>query len=101
GLIPCQCVLAARGRAGMQIIKVNGVPGVSEDRAYFLPRGFEGVRTIDVADVKGDQFWIAFRGSNWDTSKPLLDLITSKGYRLGQPQVVDAQATKAFLLEVT
>lgn len=100
-LIAYQFWFATRGRADMQIIKVNGVPGVSEDRAYFLPRGFEGVRTIDVADVKGDQFWIAFRGSNWDTSKPPLDFITSKGYRLGQPQVVEAQAIKAFLLEVT
>ena len=100
-LIAYQFWFATRGRSDIQIVKVNDVPGVSEDRAYFLPRGFDDVSTINAAEVKGDKFWVAFRYSNWDTSRPPLDFLTSKGYRFGQPQVVEAQATKAFLVEVT
>ncbi len=41
---------------------VKGLEGVQNDPAYFLPRGFGGVKVTDVDGIYSDEIWIAFRG---------------------------------------
>ena len=91
---------ATRARSDLQILKVNGVPDMVEDRAYFLPRGFNVVRTVDANEVSGDRFWIAFRDMKWDERHPPLNVLVDRGFKLGQPQIIDAGGLKAFLVEV-
>lgn len=43
------------------ITVVKGIDGMSNDPAYFIPRGFDGVATAGLPDIGDDQFWIAFR----------------------------------------
>jgi uncharacterized membrane protein len=100
-LIAYQFWFVTRGRADLHVIKVNDLPGVNEDRAYFLPRGFTGVQTIKADAIQGDNFWVAFRGTTWDPNEQPLDYLKSRGYTIGQPRTIEAQAAKAFLVEVS
>ncbi len=84
----------------IQIIKVNGIPGLVEDTEYFLPRGFSDVQTTDENGIIGDKFWIAFRDTNLDLTKPPLRNLIEKGYKIGQPKVFEAQGQQAFLVSV-
>ncbi|CAN5624643.1 hypothetical protein BH24ACI2_BH24ACI2_08830 [soil metagenome] len=83
-----------------QIIKVSGIPGLKEDTAYFLPRGFNAVQTTDVNGIGGNKFWIAFRDTDLDYLKPPLQTFLEKGYKIGEPKVFEAQGLKAFLVVV-
>jgi uncharacterized membrane protein len=82
---------------GFQIIKVNGV--MSEDKAYFLPRSFGSVQTVNEDEIKNERFFISFRAKDWNEFAPPLQNLISKGYRISEPQVFEAQGLKAFLVE--
>jgi uncharacterized membrane protein len=83
-----------------EVDKLQGLGQIREDAAFFLPRGFEGVRKVDINSLEGDKFWIAFRAEKWELLRsPLYDLI-SRGYKLGEPRVFEAGKDKAFLVPV-
>lgn len=84
---------------GFQVVKVNDVEGLIEDKAYFLPRGFDEIQTTN--DFAGERFFVAFRDASWNEAKPPLRNLIQKGYRIGAPQVFEAQGLKAFLVEVS
>lgn len=81
-----------------QIIKVNDIAELAEDKAYFLPRGFDAVRIAN--DFEGERFYMAFRAKNFDYQKPPLRILIEKGYKIGEPKVFEAQGLKAFLVLV-
>lgn len=83
-----------------QIVKVNGAAGMSEDKAYFLPRGFGGVRAISENEIQGERFFVAFRAKNWDESAAPLQNLKAQNYKIGEPSVFEAQGLKAFLVEI-
>ena len=85
-------------KENFQIIKINDIPDLAEDKAYFLPRGFDEVKTA--TDFEGEQFYIAFRDKNFDHQKPPLQTLISKGYKIGEPKIFEAQGLKAFLVLV-
>ncbi|MEO7659146.1 MAG: hypothetical protein ABIV48_05985, partial [Pyrinomonadaceae bacterium] len=41
---------------------VNGIDGINDDSAYFLPRGFDGVQRVGIDEISEQRIWIAFRG---------------------------------------
>ena len=84
---------------GFQIIKVNGVAGMPEDKAYFLPRGFEGIQTVKEDEIKGERFFLAFRSKDWNEFAPPLQNLKAQNYKIGEPQIFEAQGLKAFLVE--
>jgi uncharacterized membrane protein len=91
---------ALRESDQVQIVKIKDVAGIKEDTAYFLPRGFDKVQTTDENGITGERFWIAFRGKEFDLSKPPLRNLTDKGYKIGEPKIFEARGLKAFLVEV-
>lgn len=91
---------ALRQNDRMQVIKIKNVEGVEEDRAYFLPRGFDAVEVLEENDLRGERFWIAFRAPDFDKNKPPLKNLRAKGYKIGEPRIFEAQGTKAFLVSV-
>ena len=91
---------AARNNPGVNVIKINNLAGISEDKAYFLPRGFDAVKQIDFDQITDDKFYIAFRDVNWNLEKPPLKDLIEKGYQIGAPQIYEAQGLKAFLVEI-
>ncbi len=86
-------------KSNFQIVKVNGIEDLTEDKAYFLPRGFDEVKSTD--DFEGDEkFWIAFRDKEWNETKPPLKNLIARGYKISAPKFLEAQGLKAFLFEV-
>ncbi len=82
-----------------QVVKINGIEGLKEDKAYFLPRGFDTIQTAN--NFEGDGFFIAFRDKTFNEFAPPLQNLKAQGYKIGEPQIVEAQGLKAFLVEVS
>ncbi len=74
---------------------VNGIEDLTEDTAYFLPRGFESVKTTN--NFEGEKFFIAFRAKDWNESAPPLQNLKAQNYKIGLQQVFEIQGLKAFL----
>lgn len=80
---------------------VRGVPGVAEDRAFFLPRGFDEVMTQEAgAAFREDEFWIAYRAAVWDEDAPVLQLLRARGYWIVRRSEMQAQGQRAFVVLV-
>lgn len=86
---------------GMRVSVLQGVPGVSEDPAYFLPRGFDGVTRARADSVSDERFWAAFRDASWDESRPPLSVLFARGYRAERVYEAAAQGQRAFLVLFT
>lgn len=84
--------------ARFEIVKINGIEGLTEDAAYFLPRGFDAVKTTN--DFSGERFFVAFRAKSWNEAAPPLQNLKARGYEIGEPQIFEAQGLKAFLVAV-
>ncbi len=89
---------ATRGK-DVQVIKVNSA-GVKEDPAYFLPRGFDEVRTVHAADLAGDNLSVLFRAEKWDILAPPLSGFVSRGYAIANRSVRKVDGAKAFLVQL-
>jgi hypothetical protein len=81
-----------------QIVKINDVEDLTEDKAYFLPRGFDAVQRAN--QFEGERFFVAFRSKDWNEFAPPLQNLKAQNYRIGEPQILEAQGLKAFLVEV-
>lgn len=92
---------ATRSIENAQIIRVEDAEGIVEDKAYFLPRGFDAVQTVRENEMTGERFFVAFRDVTWNEKHPPLRRLIEKGYHIGEPQVYEAQGLKAFLVEVS
>lgn len=90
---------ALRDSGKFRIIAVKGIGGLTEDTAYFLPRGFDYVEKSDENGITGDRFWIVYRAESFDRNAAPLMNIERKGYHLGEPKVIEAAREKAFLVE--
>lgn len=90
-----------RENSGVQIVRVKDVEGIIEDKAYFLPRGFDAVPTISETEIGGERFYIAFRDMIWNEKHPPLKNLIEKGYKIGEPQIYEAQGLKAFFVEIS
>lgn len=83
-----------------EIIKVNGVEEIPEDKAYFLPRGFDKVQTTDESGIGGERFYVAFRDARFHEEHPPLKNLIAKGYKLGTPMVYQTPGLNGYLVEV-
>lgn len=91
-----------------EIVKVNGIEGLVEDTAYFLPRGFETVQKADENGITGERFFIAYRDSSFNELHAPLRNLVKKGYKIGAPIVFDTNpnansanpSLKGYLVEV-
>jgi len=83
-----------------KIVKVNGISELAEDTAYFLPRGFDAVEKTEENGLSGERFFIAFRDTEWNETKPPLRNLTTIGYKFVLRKTFEARGAKAFLVEV-
>lgn len=90
---------ALRDKENAQVIKVNGLAGIEEDKSYFLPRGFDKVKQTDEKGIEGEKIWLVFKAKEWNETAPPLKNLIDKGYQFSQPQIVEAQGLKAILVE--
>ncbi|HKY29214.1 MAG TPA: hypothetical protein VJM12_14845 [Pyrinomonadaceae bacterium] len=88
-----------RNRFSVAVIK--RVPGVEEDPAYFLPRGFSDIATVDLAKFDEAESWIAFRDFTWDENRPPLKTLSERGYKVGNVLEVSLGGQRAFLVRIS
>ncbi len=85
-------------KAKFQIVKINGIEGLAEDKAYFLPRGFGEIQTAN--EFAGERFFIAYRDKTFNENAAPLKNLIALNYEIGAPQIFEAQGFKAFLVEI-
>lgn len=90
---------AEKSDPNVQVFKIENLAGITEDKAYFLPRGFDKVQKINFDEIDEPEIFVAFRDKNFDSQKPPLKNLIEKGYKIGEPQIIEAQGMKAFLVE--
>jgi uncharacterized membrane protein len=83
-----------------QILKISGINGVTEDKAYFLPRGFEEVRSVKFDDITDNRLWLAYRGQPVDPNKLPLSSFLLRGYTIIDSKVVAADNENAIMVEL-
>ncbi len=81
-----------------KVVKVRNVTGVAEDAAYFLPRGFNDVASVELGDVKDDSFWLAYRGEQIDETADPLQLFISRGYHIADRKMIATDSGNAILI---
>jgi len=92
--------LGTIGESRFRVAVVKDIPGLIEDRAYFLPRRFNEIEVTNADNLRGDYFWLAFRDAAWDASRPPLKTVIDKGYRVGVPIEIEATGGRAFIAPV-
>ena len=85
----------------LRVVVLKGVPGTTEDPAYFLPRRFDGVTRAGADSINEGRFWAAFRDAAWDESRPPLKTMLDRGYRAERVYETQAQGQRAFLVLFT
>lgn len=86
------------GETQPEVVKIRNIEDVAEDLGYFLPRGFDEVKTIDIEDVVEQSVWIAYRGSRIDVQQQPLKAFIDRGYRMVKSEVFVAQSENGFLI---
>lgn len=88
----------ARQDPSLSVFLVEDAEEMNEDKAYFLPRGFDQVRKVSERDIKGDEFFVAYSATSFDDSKAPLKKLRERGYRFFDPQMFDGGNMKSFLV---
>ncbi len=73
---------AGRNADRERVAAVKGVPVRTNERAFFLPRGFNDVSTVNIDDINDPELWLTFRVFSLSEEFPLLEAFTSRGYRV-------------------
>lgn len=94
-------LLEQRAAGKFQVTLIEDNADIREDKAYFLPRGFDGVRTANMSDISGDKFWIAVRGVVDNAEHPLWKDLKARGYQIGTPLEFKARDANAYMVPVT
>ena len=81
-----------------RVVKITGVEGMAEDKAYFLPRGFDEISTKNSADISEPKFWAMFRAKNLDESQPPISDLVARGYRVTDRKMMAAGTESALLI---
>jgi hypothetical protein len=73
--------------AEMPIRKIDGLADVYDDRAFFIPRGFDGVTKTVFEQANESDLWILFRSTTFDIQKPPLRYFAAVGYRVEDTEI--------------
>ena len=83
-----------------RVYKIGNTPDLIEDKAYFLPRGFDKIKQINFDDISEPKFYVAFRDVNFSKNHPPLKNLKTKGYKISEPKIIEANGLKAILIEM-
>jgi len=72
-----------------RIIKVQDFPGMTEDSAYFLPRGFDEVSKVSANALNYDEMLIIYRASLYDPAQQPIVELANKGYEVIEQKTYD------------
>jgi 4-amino-4-deoxy-L-arabinose transferase-like glycosyltransferase len=66
---------------------IKGVDAQTDDETYFLPRGFDGVASGSLAEIRDNRFWLAFRATPREDGTKILEAFRAAGYTHCGPQL--------------
>ncbi|MFN2596923.1 MAG: hypothetical protein ABR563_07035 [Pyrinomonadaceae bacterium] len=90
--------LRAAGETRLRVAVVRDAPGVAQDRAFFLPRGFDEILVERAGEaVNEEEFWVVWRGAAGDEEYPPLVALRARGYAIARLYERDADGQKAFV----
>ena len=69
-----------RNEPNARVSVVRGYEDALTLETYFLPRGFDDVKTVDLAEVSDESFWLLFRTGKVDEERPMIGSLKAKGY---------------------
>jgi hypothetical protein len=84
----------------IKVVKVSGIEGIYEDKAYFLPRGFDGVETIDAAGLSASGLWLVYRANSFTEKEPPLRNFRNLGYEAVEKREYKVTSETVFLVRV-
>lgn len=64
GLVAYHVWFEFRNDPGVEIVRINRIDERVDESAYFIPRGFDGVKVVDLEQLKDERFMLAFRTSS-------------------------------------
>jgi hypothetical protein len=92
---------AARSKGNISTAKIIDMPNVSEDKAFFLPRGFNGVLTTNVEKINDGGLWMIYRDDDSLTMTDRVRTALGNKYSFAEPVVISSATGKAVLLGAT
>jgi hypothetical protein len=91
---------AARHRNDVHVAVIKGVPEVKEDSAFFLPRGFDRVTTLNAGDKLPDDFYIVYRADKFETGSGPVSWFKTQQLDPGEPIIIEKGGQKAVLVRL-
>ncbi len=88
---------ANRG-SNTSVTKLTGTDVPAEDKAYFLPRGFDGVASRSIDAVNDRSLWLAYRAPDYSESEPPLRNFLVKGYKIVDKKTIPADGEIAIMV---
>ena len=79
------------------VVKVDGFPGMVEDKAYFIPRGIDDgylLRGKLQLDSAPSQMWIVYRAPKLDITAPPLSTFSDRGFLIKRQEIYDSDESK-------
>ena len=86
--------------AKYKLAVIKGIPGTTEDPAYFLPRDFNAVSDGRSNGPFEDKIWIAYRAAKLDETQAPLSYFTQAGFQIGERLSEHAPGQDAFLISL-
>jgi len=87
------------------IMVIKGIEGVPNDPAYFLPRGFDEVKTAELNSINEEEIWVSFRQPAAEGLEPrFLEPVTSLenlGYVIADVKHSVRGLQTAYLMRMT
>lgn len=79
---------ATRNKPSVEVIKLTNIDGVTEDKAYFLPRSFTNIKEVAIGNVNDDSIWLACRAREFSEREPPLRNFIAGGYKITDQKLV-------------
>jgi uncharacterized membrane protein len=92
--------LDANPQSSFHVGVIKDLPGLAEDKAYFLPRDFNDISVRKDFPRDESHFWIAFRDVMRDETHPPLKTATDLGYEVKTVFETNAGGQREFLIEL-
>lgn len=99
GLVAYHVWFEFRNDPGVQIVRINGVDERVDESAYFIPRGFDGVRVAALENLSDERFILAFRTSSRYQSV-IFDRFRHAGYFPCNERTETYGKTNVFFVEM-
>lgn len=83
-----------------KIARITGIEKIAEDKAYFLPRGFDAVRRLSVGEISENDITVIFRANSINSSEPPLRNLLQAGFEIAKIDEYDAAGQKSFAVRL-